>query len=185
LEVNLITVILHGWLADSFIDKIELVAKHPSDIVKGLVANFPNFKQLVSPHMFHFYEEREDNSIDLSDKLQDICGLQGTIHLLPVIEGAGGFFKAILGAAMIGLSFAIPGATWLLGIGASLFIGGISEMLAPTVKTPKKYERQDSHLFNDAPTTGIQSDPIPLLYGTFLLKNIPYISSDVSKAVIV
>lgn len=181
----MITVVLHGWLADKFTDTIELVANHPSEIIRGLSANFPDFKDSIKTHHFHFYQDLEGQLTDLVDKLQDVCGIQGTIHLMPAVEGAGGFFKAILGIALIGLSFAIPGATWLLGIGASLFLGGISEMLAPTMKTPKKYERQDSSLFGDAPSTGTQSEPIPLLYGTFLLQGIPYVSSDISKVALV
>ena len=63
-------------------------------------------------------------------------------------------------------------ATLPLTIGASLVLGGISQLLVPVPKVSGPQERPEnkpSYLFNGAVNTTEQGQPIPLLYGELIV----------------
>ncbi len=102
-----------------------------------------------------------------------------TIHFVAVVAGAAGFGKILAGAALVGLSFYLPGAALIegfsfsasslaLNIGISMALGGLSQMIAgnpaaPT--TPEAANNQPSYTFNGAVNTVGQGNPVPIAYG--------------------
>ena len=114
------------------------------------------------------------------------------IKIVPVIAGAGGGVgKVLAGAAMIGIVMATGGAGAALGgsawgwgtagavkgawlaksavmMGASLILGGVSEMLFPVPK-PEKFENdQDPRIsfdFGGTPNTSRAGTTHPIVYG--------------------
>ena len=118
------------------------------------------------------------------------------IHFTPVITGAGrGFGRILLGAALIGLAF-IPFAgsgtglgmlfgkgpvfgihklgqvgmlsKALAGVGASLVLSGVSEMLFPLPKFDDFDSEGDPRLsfsFNGLQNTSRAGTPVPIVYG--------------------
>lgn len=106
--------------------------------------------------------------------------------IAPVVTGSGGFGKILLGAALIGAAFLVPGgflgisATTIGLFGASLVLGGISDMLTPRQKTPKDREKLDSHLFNDASGTTAQGKPVAIAYGEGIWTGFPILSSGIT-----
>jgi len=119
------------------------------------------------------------------------------IKFVPVISGSGGFGKALLGGALIALSFsagvfALPltmsggfaaaglGAKAAFGIGASLVLGGVSEMLFPVPKMPEFSSEQDPRLsfsFAGTQQTSRAGTPVPLVYGEIVTGSVVISSS--------
>ena len=114
------------------------------------------------------------------------------IHFIPVISGAGrGFGKILLGAALIGISLMLPGGgmfgtyglggtaavkggfltgvgTFTSAIGASLVLGGVSDMLFPLPEIPKFESSSDPKLsfsFAGLQNTSRAGTPVPIVYG--------------------
>ena len=178
------TVKLYGELAE-FTGRKEIVADiaDVAESVRMLVANFAGLDR----HM----AEREyvvcvgDTSIRL-DEINDPIGKED-ILITPVIAGAGGNTgKILLGAALIATAILLPGSTgafagikaaggfakagWattaMFNLGASLVLGGIAGMLAPTPKTPEKTEDpRESFNFSGITNTNAAGVPVPIVLG--------------------
>ncbi|HDL5133664.1 TPA: tail assembly protein [Mannheimia haemolytica] len=103
-----------------------------------------------------------------------------TIHFTPVIQGAksGGIFQAVLGVALIGAAFALgPIGLGLVGsatamtvgaMGASMLLGGVSQMLTKMPKAPtmgNETEKESSTAFSNLNNLVAQGKPVPLAYG--------------------
>lgn len=91
------------------------------------------------------------------------------IIIAPMISGSGGFGKILLGVALVGAAFLIPGAavgamTNLGLVGASLILSGISQLIAPK---PRNKDTQDdnSNLIDRAGGSATQGMPVPVLLG--------------------
>ena len=108
-----------------------------------------------------------------------------------MITGAGrGFGKILLGAALIGIAFLMPVASgglslgagikagslakvgfmtkMVAGVGASLVLSGVSDMLFPLPDVPAFEDTQDPRLsfsFGGTQQTGRAGTPVPLVYG--------------------
>ncbi len=167
-------IVLYGWLrrfcgARSF----SLAVASPAEAVQALCANFPGLRQRIgAPGMrFAVFSGRENITEE---------GLlwQGSqpIKLVPVAEGAGKFFNIIAGAVLIivtavvdyftfGEFSAITQYSYIFG--ASLILGGLSQLLVPTPKASntKEQQNQDSFAFNGPVNVTAQGAPVPLFYG--------------------
>ena len=130
-----------------------------------------------------------DYAVDETEILHPIG--QEDIHFVPVITGAGrGFGKILLGAALIGIAFLMPVASgglslgagikagslakvgfmtkMVAGVGASLVLSGVSDMLFPLPDVPAFEDTQDPRLsfsFGGTQQTGRAGTPVPLVYG--------------------
>lgn len=107
------------------------------------------------------------------------------IRIAPVIlgSGRGGLFQVILGAALIGASF-IPGinaALWagasnlLMGLGASMVLGGVSQLLTKQPQGITGVESPDngaSYNFNGPVNVTAQGNPVPVLYGEMIVGSV-------------
>ena len=153
-----------------------------AEAVKFLIANFPTLEH----EMANQYYRVSVNNVDIDKtELHDPVGI-AEIKIVPVITGSGrGFGKILLGAALIGLSFLLPGpaipfknlqfgggalftggttiARSLAYIGAALVLSGISDLFTPAVEP----EAEDplSANFSNAINTTLATVPIPILYG--------------------
>ena len=101
------------------------------------------------------------------------------MHFTPTLKGSkrGGLFGVIAGAAIIAGAFAlgplglgIIGSNAALlagGIGASLLLGGVAQMLTkmPEMKAGKEKERVQSTSFSNLSNMAAQGKPMPLAYG--------------------
>ena len=158
---------LYGELAEFVGHKeFEVQVDSLAKAVSFLINNFEGIDKFMSPK---YYQVKIGNyEIDESELTYPIG--QEDIHFIPVITGAGGATRRILGgAALIGASFLFPGAgmfgTFGLGgaaavkggiltgigtitsaIGASLVLGGVSDMLFPMQKPREFSSEQDPRL---------------------------------------
>lgn len=168
---------LYGTLA-KFLGRRVLRADvaNAAEAVRFLVANCP----AVERHMADQHYRVSIGSYDLSiDELHDPAGTQ-EIRIVPVIAGAGAVGRIVLGAALIAASFFTGGATIgllglaapiavktvLFGIGASLVLGGVAQLLSPVPRIDQ--EQQDprkTFSFSGIQNSGRAGLPVPIVYG--------------------
>lgn len=176
---------LYGVLA-KFIGKrvLEADVASAAEAVRFLVANFPE----VEAHMIEQHYRVSLGSYDLAEaELHDPAGQQD-IKIVPVLAGAGAVGRIIAGIALVALAF-IPGIGWaaaaaatattaataagftlagtlLFGVGTSLILGGIGQLLTPMPKMNKDdNDPRKSYSFSGIQNTGRQGVPVPIVYG--------------------
>tara|TARA_R100000781_G_scaffold1866_2_gene3174 strand:+ start:666 stop:1277 length:612 start_codon:yes stop_codon:yes gene_type:complete len=177
---------LYGELAEFVGHKeFEVKADTLAHAVSFLINNFQGIERFMSPK---YYQLKVGNYSINEEEFAHPIGKED-IHFIPVISGAGrGFGKILLGAAMIGLAFATGGASLgasgltfkasslggafvakaVTGIGATLVLSGVSEMLFPLPDVPKFESTEDPRLsfsFGGTQQTGRAGTPVPLVYG--------------------
>jgi len=160
-----------------------------AEAVRFLVVNFPQLEK----HMADQHYRVSVGSYDLTlDELHDPAGQQ-EIKLVPVLAGAGGNVgKILIGAALIvgafftggatigllGLAAPIAVSTVLAGIGASLVLGGVAQLLTPTPRINQPGTSQDnndprkSYSFSGIQNTSRQGTPVPIVYGETLVGSV-------------
>ena len=171
---------LYGELAD-FVGHKELdaVINSTADAIRFLVSNFPKLEAHMSQR---YYKVLVDNYEIGEEDIQNPIG-QSDINIVPVIAGAGGGLgKALLGVALIGLAFAVPGSIaftkagitggalskGLFGIGAALTLTGVSEMLFPLPGIPDFANEEDPRIsfsFSGVQNTSRAGTSHPIVYG--------------------
>ena len=173
---------LYGPLAE-FIGRRVLQADiaTAAEAVRFLVANFPGVEQ----HMADQHYRVSTGNLDLSlDELHYPAG-QEEVRIMPVVVGAGGSLgKILLGVALIAVSAisfgagafagafgatAAPGSVALFGIGASLVLGGVAQLLSPVPKFAQGLDDpRESYSFSGIQQTSRQGIPVPVVYGKTL-----------------
>ena len=171
---------LYGELADFVGHKeLEAVINSTADAIRFLVSNFPKLEEHMSQR--HYKVLVDDYEIGEED-IHNPIG-QSDISIVPVIAGAGGGLgKTLLGVAMIGLAFAVPGSIaftkagitggalskGLFGIGAALTLTGVSEMLFPLPDLPDFSNEEDPRIsfsFSGVQNTSRAGTSHPIAYG--------------------
>lgn len=186
-------ILLLGELGKKYGRKYRLNIKTPAEAVRALCANFPDFEKFVSESGkrnvgYRVLIGKKDIT---GEELHDPIGKQ-EIKIVPVIGGAGGggIGTIILGAALVALSFYIPGSIFAINaalatgisvttmasaafyVGAALVLSGASQMLAATPEAAQPSERpenQPSYVFNGAVNTTSQGQPVPIGYGRLIV----------------
>ena len=112
---------------------------------------------------------------------EDRFTLGGTteIRIVPVIAGSksGGLLQTVLGLVLVVAGVflsATPLGPPLIGMGISLTLGGVMQMLSPVPKSPSQQEQgvtenKPSYLFNGAFNSTQQGLPVPVVYGHMLV----------------
>jgi predicted phage tail protein len=190
---QLIKVKLLGELGRKFGRVWEFYIHTPADAIRALTANLgDSFTEYL-----YSSEERGVGYRVVTESCEGIgideLGLGCTrVIIAPQIQGSGGFGRILLGGALLVGSFFMPATLSLFGmgissmavgmLGASLILGGITQMLTPTPKTPKRgdAERKDSFLFHGGAELGYQGLPVPVGYGQMLVTELPVISVGIS-----
>ena len=158
--------------------------------VSFLIHNFPGVESHMSPKYYQVKVGNYDidkNEIDYPIGKEDI-------HFTPVISGAGrGFGKILLGAVLIGVAIAAPGAGFSFGskgvgfiatgaapnalmatignIGIGLTLMGVSEMLFPLPQPQRFNSEEDPQLsfnFSGVQNTSRAGTPVPIVYGEII-----------------
>ena len=172
---------IYGRLA-TFVGKRALEADVASaaEAVRFLLANFPQLER----HMADQHYRVSVGSYDLTEnELHDPAGQQD-IKIIPVVSGAGTVGRIIAGVVLVALSFAVGAGVFgaalaknlgaiavAKGIGISLAIGGVAQLLTPvptvgtgsqkdTDKDPRK-----SYSFSGIQQTSRSGVPVPIVYG--------------------
>jgi len=161
-----------------------------ADAMRFLLANFPE----LEGHMSDQHYRVSVGTYDLSEEELEHPVGQQVIKIAPVTVGAGGTAGAIgriiAGVALIALSF-IPGigalgVSLMVGVGASLALGGVATLLSPTPtlaptagnaftqQTTRETELdpQKSYSFSGIQNTSRAGTPVPLIYGETIVGSV-------------
>jgi len=167
----------------------ELDVFNAAEAIKALCANFSGLDKwiidsgndgIVYKVLLGENQVGEDNIENLLYPWSE----RDVFHITPVLAGSGGggFWKFVGGVALIGIGIATGGAGFglfsasgwdaagfmtkaAIGIGASLALGGISQMLTPVPKKPPEANKLQSFSFSGIQQTTQQGGPIPIVYG--------------------
>lgn len=195
------TVMLYGFLGRQFGRVHRYDVKTPAEAVKALSVTLQGFRKALVDGGAYRVLVGGKSELDRS-KLRDPVSDRETIRIVPVVAGAGsGFGQIILGAAIIGAAFFTGGASiaaggfmsagitttfWggiAVGIGSSLVLGGVSQMLfspKQTQGTVDRPENKPSSAFDGAVNTAAQGNPVPTFYGGPLIIGSQVISAGLS-----
>lgn len=164
------------------------------EAVRFLLANFPHLEPELAQG--HYRITVGDHDL-CEDEIGHPSGQQ-EIRIIPVVAGAGAAGRIIAGIALIGASFLFPGAgmfgatsifgatagtgiltatgTLLSGIGASLVLGGVSQLLTPVPRLPQGQDTQDdprkSYSFSGIQNVSRSGVPVPIVYGRTLVGSV-------------
>ena len=174
---------LYGELAD-FVGHKELdaVITCTADAIRFLITNFPKLEAHMSQR---YYKVLVDDYEIGEEDIQNPIG-QSDISIVPIIAGAGGAGKSLLGIALIGVAFMLPVAVplaplkfgglggfvganaALANIGLGLTLMGVSEMLFPLPQRPDFSNEEDPRIsfsFSGVQNTSRAGTSHPIAYG--------------------
>ena len=178
---------LYGHLREhTGLKEVEAYVDSVREAVSFLVCNWPKLESEIVQNNYHVLVDEDD--VGEEELLYPIGN--ASISFIPVVEGSGKFGKILAGAALIGLAFAMPGATFQgLGgfkaaagysgfqaavgnIGIALVLGGVSELLTPTPQIPEAEQTPESSAFTSPLNVSMPGIAIPLVYGTAITGSI-------------
>ena len=158
-----------------------------AEAVRFLLANWPEAEAHMSDQ--HYRVSIGTYDIDL-EELHHPAG-QKEIKIVPVVAGAGGatgriivgalliagaFFTGGATIGLLGLAAPIAVSTVLAGVGITLVLGGVAQLLTPTPKVPQGSDGQDdprkSYSFSGIQNTSRQGVPVPIVYGETLVGSV-------------
>lgn len=155
-----------------------------AEAVRFLLANWPELEAHMNDQ--HYRVSIDTYDIDL-EELHHPVG-SSPISFVPVVAGAGAVGRIIAGVALIALAsvvtFGTAGGLFLagalnstiFGIGASLVLGGVAQLLTPTPKVTQGADGQDdprkSYSFSGIQNTSRQGVPVPIVYGETIVGSV-------------
>ena len=148
-----------------------------AEAVRFLLANWPELEAHMNDQ--HYRVSIGTYDLDL-EELHHPAGA-APISFVPVMTGAGAVGRIIAGVALIVLASVVTFGTLggvfaagalnaaVFGIGASLVLGGVAQLLTPTPKVAQGLDSQDdprkSYSFSGIQNTSRQGVPVPIVYG--------------------
>lgn len=165
-----------------------------AEAVRFLVANFPTVEKHMADQHYRVSLGERDLALE---EIHDPAGQQ-VIKIVPVVAGAGKAGMIIAGVALIALSagaaWAASGALWAgtlsysaaqaigyaatvgIGLGASLVLGGVSQLLTPTptlaTGSDGNNDPRKSYSFSSIQNTSRQGTPVPVIYGETIVGSV-------------
>lgn len=151
-----------------------------AEAVRFLLANFPH----LEPELSKGHYRISVGTYDLSeDELAHPVGQQ-EIKIVPVVAGAGATGRIIAGVALVALASFVSFGTLTIGasviglnsvvfgIGASLVLGGVAQLLTPVPTLPtgadSNQDPRKSYSFSGIQQTSRAGVPVPICYGEVL-----------------
>ena len=158
------------------------------ELIRAMCSQVPGFKKYVSnAHLngvrFAFFSGKDNISLQEFD----MCSASAEFEMEPIIEGSkrGGTLQIIIGAVAIVAAFFTAGAslaafglsaaaatgvtTALTGLGISMLLGGVVQMLTPQPKynvgASSSTDNKPNYAFGAPVNTVAMGYPVPVLYG--------------------
>ncbi|RQZ27304.1 tail assembly protein [Burkholderia sp. Bp9017] len=163
---------LYGIAGTRFGRVHRLAVSSTAEAVRALSVLIPGFRQFLLEARgkgltFAVFNGRRNLS---KDDLDAPVG-SDAIRIAPVIIGskAGGLFQTILGAALMVVGFVFEQPS-LIGMGASLALGGVAQMLSPQQPgLAGVADNGTSYYFNGPVNSPAQGEPVSLTYGELVV----------------
>ena len=189
-------------------------ARDAAEAMRYLLVNFAG----LEAHMAQYDYRVLVGSYNIGEEELNHPVGQNVIRIIPVVAGAGGVGKILAGVAIIGLSiltagffgFALGSATGIgtfatigVGIGTSLALSGVSQLLtpvpriappsmassgaassSPSTMRESELDPQKSYSFTGIQNTSTQGTPVPIIYGETVVGSV-VISANISTLEVV
>ena len=171
------TIKLYGILAKKFGKQFKLDVANTREAIRALSAQIPGFEKF----MLHAHEHGLGFAVyldkhNISEYEIDMSTDAAVIKIVLKVIGAGGdngVLQVVLGVVLVVAGYFTFGATSpygmaLIGAGVGMAIGGITQMLMPTVDTTQDNNQDGNRAnkgFGGAVTTVAQGNPVPVLRG--------------------
>lgn len=165
---------LIGELGRRFGREYNLAIRTPAEAIVALSSQIPGFAAFIYDHP-GVWRVVAGEAIGLTEEGLHHHHRSPVVVIAPIVAAAGGFGRILLGAALIGAAFLVPGgflglsATQIGLMGGALLFGGISSMLSKKTKSKKDQGRTDSSGFGSVESTGAQGGCMPVVYGEYLV----------------
>lgn len=176
---------LYGPLAKFIGQRIlEADVATAAEAVRFLLANWPELEAHMAQHSYRVAVNGDDLPVDTEPEQLHYPVGQSDIRIIPVVAGAGAAGRIIAGVALVAASFLIPGSAAIIGIGLksltagiglSLALGGVAQLLTPVPKIGKEEDPSDprkSFSFSGIQNTSRQGVPVPIIYGETLVGSV-------------
>lgn len=179
------TIVLHGALRDEFGESFKLDIASPTEAIRALCIMVKGFRAHLREGYYAIVRGKVEEGEAIKENALTLrLGGARELHIIPVVVGGRWWVSAIIGATLIAASFFIAGPLGSIGVsatiaaniakvafavGVSLTLSGVSQLLAPSVKTQDSDATQDqkqSFLFGGQVNRTGQGGPVPLIYGT-------------------
>ncbi|MFV4757733.1 tail assembly protein [Citrobacter freundii] len=170
------TIKLSGSLAKIFGREHKRLIATTQEAIRALCATLPGFEKYLNTSKSRgltFSIFRGKQNIGEDDLAFPAGGRE--IRIVPVIMGSkrSGLLQTILGAVLVATSIWMPGVSiaasnMMFGIGASMTIGGVAQMLSPQpggLSSKQDADNKASYAFGGVTNTTAQGNPVPLGYG--------------------
>ena len=184
-DETLRTIRLYGKMGARFGREHRLAVANPAEAIRALCVLIPGFEKelMTSKDRGIGYAVFIGKQNLKEDELQVPPG-QEDIRIAPVIMGSknGGIFNIILGVVLIATAWINPGnilaasgllsASTVAGLGLSLALGGIIQVISPQPSGLSGVQSPDngaSYNFNGPVNVTAQGNPVPLLYGEMIV----------------
>jgi predicted phage tail protein len=166
---------LYGKLAKFIGHRVlEADVASAAEAVRFLLANWPD----LEAHMNDQHYRVSIGTYDLTaEELHHPAGA-APISFVPVVAGAGAVGRIIAGIALVAIGLFVPGigalgVQILVGVGASLVLGGIAQLLTPTPSTSQdEGDPRKSFSFSGIQNTNRAGVPVPVVYGETLVGSV-------------
>lgn len=189
-------------------------ARDAAEAMRYLLVNFAGLEAHMAQHDYRVLV----GSYNIGEEELNHPVGQNVIRIIPVVAGAGGVGKILAGVAIIGLSiltagffgFALGSATGIgtfatigVGIGTSLALSGVSQLLtpvpriappsmassgaassSPSTMRESELDPQKSYSFTGIQNTSTQGTPVPIIYGETIVGSV-VISANISTQEVV
>ena len=162
--------------------------KSPAEAIRFLLANFPSLRGVMSEGEYQVTVGRLGlQLVDEPVQLHYPAAPQEAIRIVPVVAGAGaGTGQILAGVGLIAAAIITGGiasagvalggfmgigtvGTVVAGIGASLVLGGVAQLLTPTSTissgTDSATDPKRSYSFSGIQNVSRQGVPVPVIYG--------------------
>lgn len=167
--------------------------KSPAEAIRLLMANFPRLEAHIAEHDYKISVGRLQLPIgDHPEYIHYPTADNETIRIIPVIGGAGdGVGQILAGIGLIAASILFAPAGLLAGglftlgaqvvpivagIGVSLALSGVSQLLTPTTTlatgADSDFDPRKSYSFSGIQNVARQGVPVPIVYGEVLTGSI-------------
>lgn len=175
------TVRLYGRLGATFGRSFRLAVNSPAEAVRALCSQLQGFERYLMESKGRglgyavFIGKRNLSELELATPPGN-----DEIRIAPILLGAkeAGWFQVLTGAVLVaaGLFLAPTPLGFLsqplIGIGVSMIVGGVVQLLAPAPKATGSRDRPEnapSYAFNGPVNTEAQGNPVPLLLGKMVI----------------
>lgn len=168
------TVLLHGFLGQKYGRSFRLNIDTPYEAIEAIDAGCPGFRHEYESYPEYVFRVKIGEDYVPATKAQDYLSLKNggkTISITPMLETAAsgkGILTAIAGVVLFVLDVAVFHTGYLAGLGLSLALGGVAQLLAPPPVTNidnKSSKTKASYQFGSIVNVVKEGGPFGLKYG--------------------